>query len=200
MADSQIPAAGTASVHILQDGYAREADDGDHVGSTVTLITDGGVVVVVDPGMVASRDALLAALAAHELAPDEVTDVVFSHHHPDHTINAALFPAARIHDHWAIYDGDLWISRDADEAVLSPSVRLIATPGHTAEDISTVASTADGVYVCTHAWWGADGPADDPFSPDLSILSRSRARILAIASVIIPGHGPMFRPGPDTPS
>jgi glyoxylase-like metal-dependent hydrolase (beta-lactamase superfamily II) len=27
-----------------------------------------------------------------------VTDVVFSHHHLDHTVNAALFPAARIHD------------------------------------------------------------------------------------------------------
>jgi glyoxylase-like metal-dependent hydrolase (beta-lactamase superfamily II) len=199
MSDSQIPVAGTASVHVLQDGYAREADDGEHVGSTVTLIQDGDVVVVVDPGMVSSRPALLAALASRGVAPEAVTDVVFSHHHPDHTVNAALFPAARIHDHWAIYDGDLWISRAADGAVLSPSVRLIATPGHTREDISTVASAPDGVYVCTHAWWGADGPADDPFSPDLAVLAGSRARILAIASVIIPGHGPMFRPGADTP-
>jgi glyoxylase-like metal-dependent hydrolase (beta-lactamase superfamily II) len=199
MPDSQIPATGTASVHVLQDGYAREADDGEHVGSTVTLIIDGDVIVVVDPGMVSSRDALLAALAGHAVTPDAVTDVVFSHHHPDHTVNAALFPAARIHDHWAIYDGDLWVSRAADGAELSPSIRLIATPGHTAEDISTVASTAGGVYVCTHAWWGADGPADDPFSPDLKILAASRARILAVASVIIPGHGPMFAPGPDTP-
>jgi len=199
MPDSQIPATGTASVHVLQDGYVREASDGEHVGSTVTLIIDGDAVVVVDPGMVSSREALLAALAGHSVTPDAVTDVVFSHHHPDHTVNAALFPAARIHDHWAIYDGDLWISRAADGAVLSPSVRLIATPGHTAEDISTVASTAGGVYVCTHAWWGADGPADDPFSPDLKLLAASRARILAVASVIIPGHGPMFVPGPDTP-
>lgn len=52
-----------------------------------------------------------------------MTDVVFSHHHPDHTVNAALFPSARIHDHWAIYQGDLWISREAEGAVLSPSVR-----------------------------------------------------------------------------
>ena len=186
-------------MHILQDGYAREDDDGEHVGSTVTLITDGDVVVVVDPGMVASRDALLAALAAHGTAPQAVTDVVFSHHHPDHTVNAALFPAARIHDFWAVYDGDLWISRDAEGTELSPSIRLIATPGHSDQDISTVASTADGVYVCTHAWWAAEGPADDPFSPDQSVLARSRQRILDIASVIIPGHGPSFVPGPDTP-
>ena len=194
-----IPAAGTARVHILQDGYAREDETGERVGSTVTLIVDGDVVVIVDPGMVSSRADLLAALAAHGLAPEAVTDVVFSHHHPDHTVNAALFPAARIHDFWAVYDGDLWISREAEGTELSPSIRLIASPGHTDQDISTVASTSDGVYVCTHAWWGADGPADDPFSPDQQVLSRSRQRILGIASVIIPGHGPSFTPSPQTP-
>ncbi len=194
-----IPATGTARVHILQDGYVREDDDGEHVGSTVTLIVDGDIVVVVDPGMVTSRAALLGALASHDVAPQAVTDVVFSHHHPDHTVNAALFPAARIHDHWAVYDGDLWISRDAEGAELSPSIRLIATPGHTEQDISTVASTPVGVFVCTHAWWGADGPADDPFSPDPQALARSRRRILDVASVIIPGHGPSFVPGPGTP-
>jgi glyoxylase-like metal-dependent hydrolase (beta-lactamase superfamily II) len=194
-----IPAAGTARVHILQDGYAREDETGERVGSTVTLIIDGDVVVVVDPGMVSSRVELLAALRARGVAPEAVTDVVFSHHHPDHTVNAALFPAARIHDFWAVYDGDLWISREAEGTELSPSIRLISTPGHTDQDISTVASTADGAYVCTHAWWGADGPADDPFSPDQQVLSRSRERILGIASVIIPGHGPSFTPNSQTP-
>jgi glyoxylase-like metal-dependent hydrolase (beta-lactamase superfamily II) len=194
-----IGGTGTARVHILQDGYAREDDTGERVGSTVTLIVDGDVIVVVDPGMVASRADLLAALAAHGVAPESVTDVVFSHHHPDHTVNAALFPAARIHDFWAVYDGDLWISREAEGTELSPSISLISTPGHTDQDISTVAFTADGVYVCTHAWWGADGPADDPFSPDQAVLSQSRQRILGLASVIIPGHGPSFVPGNDTP-
>jgi glyoxylase-like metal-dependent hydrolase (beta-lactamase superfamily II) len=197
--ETVIPAAGTARVHILQDGYAREDETGERVGSTVTLIVDGDVVVIVDPGMVSSRADILAALAAQGVAPEAVTDVVFSHHHPDHTVNAALFPAARIHDFWAVYDGDLWISREAEGTELSPSIRLISTPGHTDQDISTVASTADGVYVCTHAWWGAEGPADDPFSPDQQVLSQSRQRILGIATVIIPGHGPSFTPNPQTP-
>jgi glyoxylase-like metal-dependent hydrolase (beta-lactamase superfamily II) len=195
-------ATGSAQVHVLHEGYVREGDDGhdgQHVGSTVTLITDGEVVVIVDPGMVSSRDALLAALAERGVTPQAVTDVVFSHHHPDHTVNAALFPRARIHDHWAVYDGDLWQSRDADGARLSPSVRLMATPGHTEQDIATIADTAEGSYVCTHAWWGADGPADDPFSPDPARLSASREQILAVATVIIPGHGPSFRPSADTP-
>src|SRR5215470_18014583 len=193
---TQTSKPGTARVHVLADGYVREEEHGDRVGSTVTLIIDGDVAVIVDPGMVSSRTALLAALAGQGVAPEAVTDVVFSHHHPDHTVNAALFPAAKIHDFWAVYDGDLWISRDAEGTELSPSIRLISTPGHTDQDISTVASTPDGVYVCTHAWWGAEGPADDPFSPDQQVLSQSRQRILGIASVIIPGHGPSFVPGP----
>jgi glyoxylase-like metal-dependent hydrolase (beta-lactamase superfamily II) len=196
---TQIPKPGSARVHVLADGYAREDERGDRVGSTVTLITDGDVAVIVDPGMVSSREALLDALAERGVSPGDVTDVVFSHHHPDHTVNAALFPAARIHDFWAVYDGDLWISRAAEGAELSPSIRLIATPGHTDQDISTIASTPEGVYVCTHAWWAAEGPADDPFSPDQSVLAGSRRRLLEIATVIIPGHGPSFRPGPDTP-
>ena len=201
MSDTEavVPATGAARVHVLQDGYAREEEAGDRVGSTVTLITDGDVTVIVDPGMVSSRQALLAALAANDVAPEGVTDVVFSHHHPDHTINAALFPAARIHDFWAVYDGDLWVSRDAEGFELSPSIRLLATPGHTEQDISTVAYTPDGVVVCTHAWWTQEGPADDPFSPDQAALARSRQRILDIATLIVPGHGPSFRPGPGTP-
>ncbi len=191
--------AGTAQVSVLHEGYAREEGDADRVGSTVTLIVDGGRVIVVDPGMVSGRDALLGALAARGPDPAEVTDVVFSHHHPDHTINAAMFPFAVIHDHWASYDGDRWIGREPGDFALTPSVRLIATPGHTAEDITTLAAGPDDVYACTHAWWGPDGPAIDPLGSDQAALHRSRARILEVATVIIPGHGPAFRPTARTP-
>jgi glyoxylase-like metal-dependent hydrolase (beta-lactamase superfamily II) len=168
------------------------------VGSTVTLIMDAGRVIVVDPGLVSGVGALLGALAACGPSPSDVTDVVFSHHHPDHTINAAQFPRAVIHDHWASYDGDLWIGRDPGDFELTPSVRLIATPGHTAEDITTLAATPDGVYACTHAWWGPDGPATDPLATDQAALAASRQQILAVATFIVPGHGPAFRPDQHT--
>jgi glyoxylase-like metal-dependent hydrolase (beta-lactamase superfamily II) len=196
MTTSPFPPAGPAVVHVLHEGYVREDTGGDRVGSTVTLIVDGDRVIVVDPGMVGDRGGLLAALAGHGMGPGEVTDVVFSHHHPDHTVNAALFQGARIHDHWATYDGDLWVGRDPGEFELTPSVRLVPTPGHTAEDITTLAATADGVYACTHAWWGPDGPEEDPLATDQAALRASRERILAVATVIVPGHGPAFRPGP----
>ena len=137
--DFEIPATGSAAVHVLHEGYVGLEGDDERVSVTVTLIIDGPAVIVVDPGMVADRAALLAALTASGPQPEDVTDVVFSHHHPDHTVNAALFPNAKIHDHWAVYDGDRWLDRDAEGAVLAPSVRLLRTPGHTSEDISTVA-------------------------------------------------------------
>ena len=193
------PTASSAAVHVLHEGYVREGEAGHRVGSSVTLILDGDHVIVVDPGMVSGRDQLIAALAAHGPVPGDVTDIVFSHHHPDHTVNAALFPGARIHDHWATYVGDLWIGRDPGEFALTPSVRLVPAPGHTPEDIATLAATPEGVYACTHAWWGPDGPAEDPLATAAPELAASRARILAVATVIIPGHGPAFRPGPATP-
>ena len=199
MTDLTIARGRSASVYVLHAGYVGRDGDDERVAGTVTLIIDGDAVIVVDPGMVASREALLAVLAEHGPAPGDVTDVVFSHHHPDHTVNAALFPAARIHDHWAMYVGDRWVDRDAEGLALAPSVRLLRTPGHTAEDISTVASTPSDVVVCTHAWWGADGPPEDPLGADAAALHASRARLLTVASLIVPGHGAAFRPDENTP-
>jgi glyoxylase-like metal-dependent hydrolase (beta-lactamase superfamily II) len=197
--DLKIAAGGSASVHVLHEGYVGRDGDDERVAGTVTLIIDGTAVIVVDPGMVSSRTALLAALADQGPQATDVTDVVFSHHHPDHTVNAALFPAARIHDHRAVYAGDRWIDRDADGVELGPSVRLLRTPGHTAQDISTVASTLDDVFACTHAWWAAGGPADDPLGSDAGALHVSRDLLLSFATVIVPGHGAAFRPDHSTP-
>jgi glyoxylase-like metal-dependent hydrolase (beta-lactamase superfamily II) len=199
MTEPGFPETGSARIHVLHEGYVREAREGNRVASTVVLIIDGDRVIVVDPGMVADRGELISALTAAGPAPGDVTDVVFSHHHPDHTVNVALFPDAAIHDHWATYRGDLWVDREPGDFVLTSSVRLVATPGHTNEDITTLAATPDGVCACTHAWWAPDGPAVDPLGADQAALERSRERILAVATMIVPGHGPAFLPGPATP-
>ncbi|MDQ6878823.1 MAG: MBL fold metallo-hydrolase, partial [Candidatus Dormibacteraeota bacterium] len=136
-----------ASVHVLFVGYAN-----DRVAGTVSCVRDGGLVAIVDPGMVPSRSAILDPLLALGLKATDVTDVILSHHHPDHTINVGLFENARVHDHWAIYEGDLWTDRPADGAALSPGVRLISTPGHTDQDITTLVETDNGVVALTHLW------------------------------------------------
>jgi glyoxylase-like metal-dependent hydrolase (beta-lactamase superfamily II) len=178
----------TAQVDVLTAGYV-----GDRVASTVSLVRDGDAVIVVDPGMVASRGAILDPLGSLGVDVGAVTDVVFSHHHPDHTLNAALFPNARFHDFWAIYQDDRWEDRDADGFQLSSSVRLMTTPGHTTEDISTLAETGSGLVVFTHMWWHADGPEDDPIAEDADALRVNRAKVLALnPAQIVPGHGAPF--------
>jgi glyoxylase-like metal-dependent hydrolase (beta-lactamase superfamily II) len=168
--------------------------------STCSLVRDGDAVIVIDPGLSPSQAAILDPLREHGVAADEVTDVVISHHHPDHTLNVALFPNARVHDHWAIYDfAGRWDDVEAEGRVLAPSVVLIRTPGHSAEDISTLAGTPDGVVAFTHAWWSARGPAEDPYAPDPAVLRASRERLLGLADVIVPAHGAPFQPTDETP-
>ena len=72
----------------------------------------------------------------------------------------------------------------------------MATPGHTAQDITTLVETAEGLVACTHLWWSEQGPAEDPLAEDQAELERSRARLLELEPVlIVPGHGAPFRPG-----
>ena len=186
--------ARTARVDVLFTGYA-----GDRVAGTVVLVRDLDRVVVLDPGMVPSRSAILDPLAALGVAPDDVTDVVLTHHHPDHTVNIALFGEVPVHDFQATYQHDVWTSRDDDTFDLTPAVRLLTTPGHTPQDLTVLVGGADGVTALTHLWWTGGGPADDPYAPDRDLLREQRRRVLAAADLIVPGHGPAFTPGPSTP-
>ena len=127
-----------------------------------------------------------------------MTDVVLSHHHPDHTVNIALFGEIPVHDFQAVYTRDVWADRDADGVDLTPSVRLLATPGHTPQDITVLVGTPERVVALTHLWWTADGPAEDPFAPDPDLLRTQRERVLDVADLIVPGHGPAFVPDAET--
>lgn len=180
--------------HLLVSGYV-----GDRVASTCSLVTAGDSLVVVDPGMVASTAQILDPIRALGHAPQDITDVVVSHHHPDHTINIALFPNARVHDHWAVYENDLWISRPAEGFEVAEGVTLWETPGHSPQDITTIVESDSGTHALTHLWWGETGPADDPYSTDPDALHCGRARVAEVADVIVPGHGEPFTPTADTP-
>lgn len=88
---------------------------------------------------------------------------------------------------WRAPRGSTCCSRatPADGVHLSPSIRLLATPGHTPQDLTVLVGTADGIVALTHLWWADDGPLKDPYAAD--------------ADRIVPGHGTPFTPGYETP-
>jgi glyoxylase-like metal-dependent hydrolase (beta-lactamase superfamily II) len=179
------------TVELIHPGYIR--DEG-RVGSSISLIRDGAAIYVADPGLAASHAAILDPLRARGIEPGDVTHVTFSHHHPDHTMNAALFPNAEVIDFWARYRNDLWLDHPGDGWDISPNVQLWLTPGHTEEDLSLIVRADDAVYALTHLWWRADRtPEEDPYAPDQAVLRTNRARVLGVADIVIPGHGEAFR-------
>ena len=184
--------AARAALHVIHEGSI----DGDHVSSTVSLILDGDARLVVDPGMVADRRQIIDGLARHGVDAGQVTHVLLTHHHPDHTLNAALFPDADVVDAWATYRGDLWLDHQGDGYQPTPHVRLMATPGHSAQDVTWLVETDAEVMACTHAWGlAASQPEDDDYATDQRALAASREQILRVADVVIPGHDAPFRTG-----
>jgi glyoxylase-like metal-dependent hydrolase (beta-lactamase superfamily II) len=179
------------SVNLLHAGYAH-----DRVGSSIVLVRDDDALIVVDPGMVARRSLILDPLRELGVAPEAVTHVFLSHHHPDHTLNIALFPNAEVVDFWARYKDDLWLDHEGEGHHLSPHAQLWLTPGHTEEDASLLVEADDAVYAMTHLWWREDrSPEEDPLAADQSLILVHRERVLAAADIVIPGHGGPFRTG-----
>jgi glyoxylase-like metal-dependent hydrolase (beta-lactamase superfamily II) len=179
------------TVELIHPGYVR---GGGRVGSSISLIRDGDAIIVADPGLVASHARILEPLATRGVAPGDVTHVFLSHHHPDHTMNVALFPNAEVVDFWARYRGDLWLDHDGDGWQMTEHAQLWLTPGHSNEDASLIVRANDGVYALTHLWWHQDRtPEVDPFAPDQAVLETQRARVLAAVDIVIPGHGASFR-------
>ena len=84
-----------------------------------------------------------------------------------------------VHDFQWIVENDVITRRPADGVQLSPGIRLLATPGHTPQDITTLVGTADDVVALTHLWWTEEGPADDPYSVDREELRRQRERVVS---------------------
>jgi glyoxylase-like metal-dependent hydrolase (beta-lactamase superfamily II) len=184
-----------ATVDVLVTGHVTESDAGSSVHPTISLVRDGDLVIVVDPGILSDQALLIDALRGHGLVVDDVTHVFVTHHHVDHTRNVGMFARAVVVDVDSVYDGSLWLEHPGDGHALTDAVRVIETPGHAAECAALVVDTADGTVVLTHAWWFADmTPVEDPLAWDQGALELSRARILEIADVVVPGHGPPFRP------
>ena len=143
--------------------------------------------------MVTDRGLIVDPLKQAGVTPQDVTHIFISHHHPDHTVNMALFPNAEVVDFWGMYKGDMW--RDhGDGYEMAQGITVLRTPGHTAEDASLLVETTEGTYALTHCWWFSDmTPDKDPLAWNQAKLDESRHKIVTMADWIIPGHGKMVK-------
>ena len=84
-------------IEIAVQGYPGKAVCHGGLGwSTIALLRGHGRVVLIDTGAFGQRQLVLDRLAANGLTPTEVTDVVLTHSHWDHSVNWVMFPNARV--------------------------------------------------------------------------------------------------------
>ena len=188
-------------VTVLAEGYVREEKEVMFASSTIVLIEDSGVRVLVDPG--ANREVLLDALEKETLQPEDIDIIFLTHYHPDHTLNLKLFPRKRICDGTTVYLDDK--EEPYEEYIPGTMVQVIKTPGHAIEHCSLMVKTGSG-NVCVAGdtfWWeekeepkmDKDGLVfhEDKYANDFEKLKESRQNLLDSADYIIPGHGKTFK-------
>ena len=146
-------AAEDYQLDIIVQGYPGKAVCHGGLGwSTIALLRGNGRVALVDVGTFSHRANLIKGLARHGLTPDDVTDVILTHSHHDHSINWVLFPKATVwigagEMEWAIEEPwgstpvpELYVRelhgsaqkkllRDGDEVL--PGMTAHDAPGHT---------------------------------------------------------------------
>jgi glyoxylase-like metal-dependent hydrolase (beta-lactamase superfamily II) len=140
-------------IDVLIQGFpGRMVCHGGLGWSTIALIRGRGHVALVDVGSFSMRKGLIAQLAKRGLEPADVTDVILTHSHYDHSLNWILFRQARIiigarelawsmSEPWGetpvpelyIRELESWPSLQpvAAEQECIPGLRAYAAPGHT---------------------------------------------------------------------
>ena len=140
-------------IDILVQGFPGKTVCHGGLGwSTVALLRGHGRAILIDAGSFNMRRLIAAQLAERGLTTADVTDVILTHSHYDHSINWIMFPQARVHigaDEmaWAaaqpfghglvpeLYIRELTLSpqlriiRDGEE--IAPGLITHAAPGHT---------------------------------------------------------------------
>jgi glyoxylase-like metal-dependent hydrolase (beta-lactamase superfamily II) len=162
------------------------------------LLARGSSVVVVDTGVAGSADAIGSALQAASASWDSVTDVVLTHHHPDHAGSVADVAArasrAVIHAGAADIDNITRIPRPIVAAADGSDIlgmQVVATPGHTDGHIS-VFDRGTHVLVAGDALGNTAGltGSNPQFTSD-PVKATESVKILAAldAGTILFGHG-----------
>ena len=177
---------GGFSIDILVQGYPGKTVCHGGLGwSTVALVRGQGRVILIDAGNFGMRRLIAERLSAHGLSPADVTDVILTHAHYDHSINWPMFSASRVligkqELEWAVaqplghhtipefYVRELAVSKQLHNVEIAeevlPGLTAYAGPGHTPGHL---------VYVLN------GGERDVIFSGD---AAKNRAEMLSLDS------------------
>jgi glyoxylase-like metal-dependent hydrolase (beta-lactamase superfamily II) len=187
-----------AEVKILVEGESNANEVGEtgeeKTRPTITLVKDGDLIIIVDPGIIENQNILVEALAREGLTTNDINLVCITHSHIDHYRNIGMFPKAKALEYFGLWRGEF--VEDWPES-FSPHIQILKTPGHDYTGITIFVTTEDGVVaICGDIFWKEDYPKDikdDTYASDPKILDESRKMVLKKADWIIPGHGPMYR-------
>ena len=187
-----------AEVKIIVQGdtnVGSSAENGEeHTQPTITLVRDGGLVMVVDPGILPSQQVLIDALAKENLTVNDVNIVCITHSHLDHYRNIGMFPTAKTLEYFGMWNGDTVVTWSEN---VTENIHVFHTPGHDYSGITLFVDTKDGVVaICGDVFWQESyplEPSDDAYASNPDKLKESREMILEKADWIIPGHGKMYK-------
>jgi glyoxylase-like metal-dependent hydrolase (beta-lactamase superfamily II) len=186
-----------AKVDTLANGYYKHVSNTRcRAGGTVVLIQDENKNILVDTGNPRDKDKIVNSLAQRKLKPADINIVIITHFHPDHVGCNYLFTKARFVVPGVAFWDDIF-DRNAKNLRLTKNLRLISTPGHSADGSTLLVRTSAGVIACVGDLFWFDGDEkvklleEDCYNKKQFYMNRRK--ILKIADFIIPGHGKIFR-------
>lgn len=180
-------------IHGDKEGQGKVVHIIDPICSAVTLI-QGKKNILVDTGHYGYEQEIIRKLQDNGLIPEQIDYVINTHRHFDHCNNNYLFRNAIIVSGTAFWypDKNYEEYRSVDDLPI-PEVKVIATPGHLPEHISVSVKT-DKTYIIAGDAMEEHRIRTNFYkdNPNKEQIIESIRKILDIADIIIPGHGPII--------
>lgn len=130
-------------VIVLFNGYSKNLGNGKMDANCTCTLIIGPKLIIVDTMTAWDREILIEALAQYNIEPKDIDYVVCTHSHSDHIGNNNLFTKAQhivgltVQCHTIFYENLI-----SDKGYkLCSDVNVIATPGHTKEDVTVLVNT-----------------------------------------------------------
>ena len=180
-----------AEVKVLVKGYTGSDSGDEKTCATISLIRDGNIIMVIDPGVLESQQVLIDALKKEGIGVNDVNYVGLTHSHIDHFRNIGMFPDAKTLEFYGIWDKNTVKDWKED---FSENIKIIKTPGHSRTGISFLVNTNIGkVAVVGDVFWKENYPEIDEYANNMKELKKSRKLVLKLADFIVPGHADMYK-------